>query len=110
DPAELSSWLRRFLSLIDAGRLDEIKDDVDRNAARLGAYPRADALIALGRFEEAEQEVSRATPGESNTSGQERGAQLDSLRARVDARLGRREDAERTLAAVMPAAENASGL
>jgi eukaryotic-like serine/threonine-protein kinase len=110
DPAELSSWLRRFLSLIDAGRLDEIKDDVDRNAARLGAYPRADALIALGRFEEAEQELSRARPGESNTAGQERGPQLDSLRAIVYARLGRREDAERTLAAVIPAAENASGL
>ncbi len=110
DPSELSSWLRRFLSLVDAGRLEEIKDDVDRHAARLGAYPRADALVALGRFEEAEQVLSRATPGESNTAGQERGPQLDSLRAAVYARLGRREAAERMLAAAIPAAENTTGL
>ena len=52
DPSELSSWLRRFLSLVDAGRLEQVKDEVDRNAARLGAYPRSEALLALGRLAE----------------------------------------------------------
>ena len=110
DPSELSSWLRRFLSLVDAGRLEEIKDDVDSNAARLGAYPRGDALITLGRLEEAEQWLARASQEESNTAGQDSGPQLDALRATLYARLGRREEAERMLRAASPAAENPTGL
>ena len=110
DPSELASWLRRILSFVDAGRVERVKDEIDHHAARLGAYPHAEALMALGRFEEAEQALAHASPGESNTAGQDRGPQLDAMRASVYARRGRREDAERLLAAVMPAAENPTGL
>ncbi len=109
DPSELSSWLRRFLSLVDAGRLDEVKDDVDSSAARLGAYPRSDALVALGRLKDAEQVLASARQEDSNTAGQVPGPQIDALRATVYARLGRREDAERMLRAAIPAAENPTG-
>lgn len=110
DPSELSSWVRRFLSLVDAGRVNEVKDGVDSNASRLGVYPRSDALVALGRLEEAERVLASARQEESNTAWQEPGPELDALRATVYARLGRREDAERMLRVVIPTAENPTGL
>lgn len=110
DPSEAASRIRRFLALVDAGRLEEVAQELDRSTISLGAYPRGDALVSLGRFEEALQVLSASSSEASNTAGFDRGPQFAAFRGVVYASLGRREDAERMLAATIPAAENTSGL
>lgn len=110
DPSETTSRIRRFLALVDAGRIPEVRHELDRDGVRLGAYPKSDALVAMGRLDEALGVLSASSSEESNTAGFDRGPQFDAFRAVVYARLGRRDDAERMLTAAIPAAENPTGL
>ena len=95
---------RRVRALIDAGRLEEVRHELDRNGPRLTPYARADALLALGRLEDALQLLSRSRAAESGAPESDIGA--IALLGVVYATLGRREDAERMMAAAIPAAEN----
>jgi TolB-like protein/Tfp pilus assembly protein PilF len=105
DPgAAVPGGYRRLRALIDAGRLEEVRHELDRNGPRLTTYARADALLALGRLEEALQLLSQSRAAESGTPESEIGA--IALLGVVYATLGRREDAERMMAAAIPAAEN----
>ena len=99
---------RRVRALIDAGRLEEVRHEVDRNGARLTPYARADALLALGRLEEALRLLSHSAAAESGAPESDIGA--IALLGVVYARLGLREDAERMMAAAIPAAENSTTL
>jgi tetratricopeptide (TPR) repeat protein len=108
DPGAAAPANRRVGALVDAGRLGEVRQELDRNGTRLLPLYRADALLALGRPTEALQELS--------TSRSPQGGDLESktnataLLAVVYARLGRREDAERMMAAAIPTADNQTGL
>ena len=105
DPgAAVPGGYRRLRALIDAGRLEEVRHELDRNGPRLTPYARADALLALGRVEEALRLLSHSRAAESGTPESEIGA--IALLGVVYATLGRREDAERMMAAAIPAAEN----
>jgi TolB-like protein/DNA-binding winged helix-turn-helix (wHTH) protein/tetratricopeptide (TPR) repeat protein len=95
---------RRLRALIDAGRLEEVRHELDRNGLRLTPYARADALLALGRLEEALQLLSHSRAAESGAPESDIGA--IALLGVVYATLGRPEDAERMMAAAIPAAEN----
>ena len=67
DPSQALSSNRTFRALIDAGRLEQVRLDVDRNG-NLGPYARGDALVALGRLQDALQFLSgsKATlPGDA---------------------------------------------
>ena len=101
-----ANWKVR--SLIDAGRLEEVRHELDRNGPHLTPYARADALLALGRLEDALQLLSRSSAAESGAPEPDIGA--IALLGVVYATLGRREDAERMMAAALPAAENPTAL
>jgi TolB-like protein/tRNA A-37 threonylcarbamoyl transferase component Bud32/Flp pilus assembly protein TadD len=107
DPSQGVSRSRRFLALIDAGRLKEVRVELNRNGVSV-PLARADALVALGQLDRALQVLldarsSASTDAESNTT--EVG-----LLAVVFARLGRREEAERMLAVAIPVADNPTAL
>jgi TolB-like protein/tRNA A-37 threonylcarbamoyl transferase component Bud32 len=110
DPADGASFLRGVLALVDAGRLEDVQNEVDRNRARLGVYPLCEALVALGRVKEAATVLSGVTAEESDIAGADRGPQFEAYRAVVFALLGQHEDARRMLDDAMPRAENAAGL
>jgi TolB-like protein/tetratricopeptide (TPR) repeat protein len=110
DPADRASSTRRLLALVDAGRLDAIQHELDRNRQRMGVYPLCEVLLALGRAEEAAAVLSATTPEQSEFAGWDRGPQFEAYRAVVFAALGRGEDAKRMLADAMPRAENTAGL
>ena len=99
---------RRVDALIDAGRLEEVRHELDRNGTRLLRLYRADALLALGQPVEAVQVLSPLRAAKSGDPESDSGDKA--MLAVVYARLGRREDAERNLAAAIPAAENPTGL
>ena len=107
DPSRRYPAIERFRALIDAGRLEQMRLDVDRNG-NLGPYVRGDALIALGRLQDALQFLSRSKatlPGD---------AEYDigslALLGLVYARLDQPKQAEQVLAMVSPAAENPTAL
>ena len=108
DPAAVPGANRRVRALIDAGRLEEVRHELDRNGPRLTPYARGDALLALGRLEEALQLLSRSRAAESGNPESDIGT--IALLGVVYATLGRREDAERMMAAAFPAAENPTAL
>ena len=47
DPSETASKIRGFLALVDAGRVETVKEDLGRGAMGLGVYPYADALVVM---------------------------------------------------------------
>ena len=107
DPSLALSSTRTFRALIDAGRLEQVRLDVDRQGT-LTPYARGDALIALGRLQDALQFLSRSKatlPGE---------AEYDigtlALLGVVHARLEQPKEAERVLTVVIPAAQNPGAL
>jgi TolB-like protein/tetratricopeptide (TPR) repeat protein len=110
DPSAQDPATRRFRSFIDAGRLQEVRNEIERSATRYAPnlYTRADALLAMEQPEEALQVLSRSTSTESADLESDLGHRA--LLGVVYARLGRRQDAERTIAAVIPLAENLTGL
>ena len=108
DPGAAAPVNRRVGALIDAGRLKEVRHELDRNGTRLTPLYHADALLAIGRPTEALQALSPSTP--PKRSHLESDTNATALLAVVYARLGRREDAERMIAAAIPAADNQTGL
>ena len=99
---------RRVGALTDAGRLKEVRHELDRNGTRLTPLYHADALLAIGRPTEALQALSPSTPQKRRQLESDTNAAA--LLAVVYARLGRKEDAERMIAAAIPAADNQTGL
>jgi TolB-like protein/Flp pilus assembly protein TadD len=98
---------RRVAALIDAGRLEEVRHELDRNGTRLQPLWRADALLAMGQPAEALRVLSAS--GSPKVGDSESGTS-NPLLAVVYARLGRRPEAERIIAAAIPEAENETGL
>ena len=97
DPSRALSSNRTFRALIDAGQLAQVRLEVDRTA-NLTPYARGDALIALGRLQDALQFLSRSKatrPGEA-----EYDIAALALLGVVHARLGRPKEAERVLTVV----------
>jgi tetratricopeptide (TPR) repeat protein len=86
----------------------DVRRELDRNAPRLGPYARGDALLAMGREEEALELLSRAES--AKTADRESDLGVTALLSVVYARLGRKADAERALAAIIGAAENPTSL
>ena len=108
DPGAAAPVNRRVGALTDAGRLKEVRNELDRNGTRLTPLYHADALLAIGRPTEALQALSPSTP--QKRSHLESDTNAAALLAVVYARLGRQEDAERMIAAAIPAADNQTGL
>jgi tetratricopeptide (TPR) repeat protein len=108
DRSSVASANRRISALLDAGRLEGVRHELDRHATRLLPMNRADALLAMGQPEEALQALSPSTSSEGGDPESTIGE--TALLAVVYARLGRREDAERVMAAAIPVAENPTGL
>jgi tetratricopeptide (TPR) repeat protein len=106
DPAQATSSNRDFRALTDAGRLDEVRARVDRG--NLGAYARGDALVALGRVEEALAVLVDA--GATTTTDPEHDPGALALLGVVFGKLDRRAEAGRTLEAAIPAALNRNSL
>jgi TolB-like protein/tetratricopeptide (TPR) repeat protein len=108
DPGAAASTNRRLHALIDAGRLEEVRHELEGNGTRLLRLYRARALLAVGQPVNAVEALSPWISGEVDDP--ESDAVHVALLAVAYARLGRREDAERTMAAAIPAAENPTGL
>ena len=107
DPYQAWSTSRNFRTLIDAGRLEQVRLVVDGNA-NLGPYARGDALIALGRLDDALQHLSRSSATRPGEADYDIGALA--LLGVVYARLNQPTNAEKVLAMIIPAAENSSAL
>jgi TolB-like protein/Tfp pilus assembly protein PilF len=108
DPGAAASTNRRLHALIDAGRLAEVRHELEGNDTRLFRLYRARALLAVG---EPVNAVEALSPWISREVGDpEADTPPVALLAVAYARLGRREDAERAMAAAIPAAENPTGL
>jgi serine/threonine protein kinase/TolB-like protein/tetratricopeptide (TPR) repeat protein len=107
DPSALDPANRRLMSFIDAGRLQEVRNEMERNAMRYPIYIRGDALLAMEQLEEALEVLSLPRSTDTADPASSRATALLGV---VYARLGRRRDAERTLAAIIPIAENLTGL
>ena len=107
DPSQALSSNRTFRALIDAGRLEQVRLEVDRNG-NLGPYARGDALVALGRLQDALQFLSRSKATLPGDAEYDIGALT--LLGVVYARLDQPKEAERVLAMVIPAAENPTAL
>jgi tetratricopeptide (TPR) repeat protein len=107
DPAQARSSNRAFRALVDAGKLEDVRFELE-SKRNLGAYARAEALVAMGKLHEALQLLSKSRTTVSTDSEYDVGALA--LMGVVYARLGQREDAERVIATVMPTAENQTAL
>ena len=107
DPYQASSTSRRLRTLIDAGRLEQVRLVMDGNANQ-GAYARADALIALGQLHDALQHLSSSNAIRRGAADYDIGALA--LLGVVHARLNQPKNAEHVLAMIIPAAENSTGL
>ena len=107
DPSQALSSNRTFRALIDAGRLEQVRVEVDRNG-NLGPYARGDALVALGRLPEARQFLSRSKATQPGDAEYDIGALT--LLGVVFARLDQSKQAEQVLAMVIPTAENPTAL
>ena len=106
DPSAVPPASRKVTALVDAGRLDEVRHELDRHS-RLTPISHGDALLRY-----------RATRGgcadaRARSVNGERGLEsvisAAALLAVVYARLGRREEAERVVDGAIPMAENLVG-
>ena len=107
DPYQALSTNRHFRTLIDAGRLEQVRLVVDGDE-NLGPYARGDALIALGRLRDALQYLSGSKATRPGEADYDIGALA--LLGVVHARLNQPTEAEKVLAMVIPAAENSTAL
>ncbi len=107
DPSQAGSSNRAFRALVDAGRLEDVRFELERKR-NLGAYARGEALVAMGKLDEALQLLSNSRITVSTDTEYDVGGLA--LLGFVYARVGRREDAERVIATVMPTAENRTAL
>jgi tetratricopeptide (TPR) repeat protein len=107
DPSQAGSSNRAFRALVDAGRVEEVRVGLERGRT-LGAYARGEALIALGKLDEARQLLSSSRITVSTDPEYDAGALA--LLGVVYARLGDRGNAERVIVAVLPTAENQTAL
>lgn len=107
DPSQAGSSNRAFRALVDAGRVEEVRFELERGR-NVGAYARGEALIALGKLDEARQLLSSSRVTVSTDTDYDVGALA--LLGVVHARLGDRENAERVIVAVLPTAENRTAL
>jgi len=112
DPSARESLNRKVRALVDASRLDDVRRELDRHGARLTAYTRGDALLALGRTDDALQVLA---PLESSGSNDPASALVTdmgttALLGVVYAKQGRRNDANRIIENVRHAALNPTGL
>jgi Tfp pilus assembly protein PilF len=108
DPEASAPTNRKISALVDAGRIEAVRHELDRNGTRLLPPFRADALLAIGQPQEAMQALlplrkRKVGDAESETVNM-------ALLAVAYAALGRRGDAERAVAAAIPAAQNPTGL
>jgi tetratricopeptide (TPR) repeat protein len=108
DPGAAAPTNRKVNALIDAGRLEEVRHELDRT--RLLRLYRADASMAIGQPVDAVQALSPWRSPRGRSGDPENDTVHMALLAVAYARLGRREDAERIMAAAIPAAENLTGL
>jgi tetratricopeptide (TPR) repeat protein len=106
DPSEAVPRTRRFRALIDAGRFDVLRSELDRSST-VGAYAHAEALLALGHPEQARRELARSLERTAGDPAADTAAVA--LLGVLQATLGERDDAERTIASVIPDAENRPG-
>jgi tetratricopeptide (TPR) repeat protein len=107
DPSEAVSRDRRLRALTDAGRLEQVRLELDR-IENPAPYSNADALVAIGQFQTALQILSRSRSVLSSDPESDAGA--IALLGVVYARLRRPQDAERLMAEAIPAATNPTGL
>jgi eukaryotic-like serine/threonine-protein kinase len=107
DPAQAVSSNRAFRALVDAGRHEEVRQELERHP-NLGPYARGDALVAMGQLDEALRLLSSSSATAATGSESDVGAL--SLMGVIYARQNRRADAERVMALVIPAAENQTAL
>jgi eukaryotic-like serine/threonine-protein kinase len=107
DPFRPETSNRAFRALIDAGRLEPVRLEMERNQ-QLGSYARAEALVLMGRLEEARQLLSSSRIILSTDPDFDLGG--FALLGLVHARLGNRQEALRIVAKAIPGAENRSGL
>jgi tetratricopeptide (TPR) repeat protein len=112
DPSARVAANRKVRALIDAGRIEEVRHELDRIGPSLEAYVRADALLTMGQAGEAlkifrQSEAPAASHSESGFAVEPGPAAFYSV---VYARLGQREEAERMVAVAIPAARNPTGL
>ena len=108
DPSAVAPASRKVGALVDAGRLDEVRHELDRQAA---VSRRFRALMRCLRSGNRRRLCRRSCPQRQWRVGIRNpyiGA--TALLAVVYARLGRREDAERVVAGAIPVAENVAGL
>ena len=109
DPSARAAANRKVLALIDAGRIEELRHELDRMGASLPAQVRADALLTMGQPTEALkmlQQSEAPAPGQSETDF----ADYAAVYSVVYARLGQRQEAERMVAVAISAARNTTGL
>jgi adenylate cyclase len=106
DPSEAVPRTRRFRALIDAGRLDILRTELHRNPT-VGPYAHADALLALGRPEEALRALAGSLERHAGDPASDTAAVA--LLGVIQARLRQPANAERTIASAIQAAENPTG-
>jgi serine/threonine protein kinase/tetratricopeptide (TPR) repeat protein len=103
DPSAKITGGRRLRALTDAGRLNEVRDELTRHPNQ-PVFARAEALLAMGNLNDAlEVLLQSRTVDRSDPEADTGSAALLGL---VYARLNRREDAKRVMAAIIPVAEN----
>ena len=98
-----------MLALIDAGRIEELRHELDRMGANLPAQVRADALITMGQPAEA-LKVFRQSEAPAAGHSEIDFADSAAVYSVVYARLGQRQEAERMVAVAIAAARNPKGI
>ena len=106
DPSDPTPGNRRVRALVDAGRLEEARRDLERTV-RPAAFVQAEVLVAMGRFTDALALISGSSIKGSDPENE---SGLGALLGLVYARLNRPNDARRLLAEWLPVADNPAGL
>jgi serine/threonine protein kinase/TolB-like protein len=107
DPFQAETSNRAFRALVDARRIEEVRLEMERQA-HLGPYARGEALVLMGRLEDARQLLSASRITVSADREYDPGG--FALLGVVHARLGNREEAARIVARAIPGADNRSAL
>ena len=110
DPSARVAANRKVRALIDAGRIEEVRHELDRIGPSLDAYVRADALLTMGQADEALKMLRQSAWGGHTAAGGPVDAGDAALYSTVYARLGQRQEAERMVAIAIPKARNPTGL